>query len=554
MDRRSSSSCPSATRAGSCYRLCWGLYPSAGPAAAAAARAARYFREGGATQRHAAARPCCRERRVPRAGRGAGLRVACARPRGADVIVLTNGRVIEADRAWYEGTQLRYEKDGGVYGLPRAWCKPSSSSGPPRPPAIPTSRARGAAGRQRPRGGDAAAARGPRPRPALAAGAPGAGRGVPGLGDARAARRRRSARCGSTSATRARTRSWATRSRPWATAWAPSRSTGRASSCSRTAAVERKLAGGRADARGRGRTAGRAVPPALRRRRQRAAGRGGAGGADGAPTREYARRLGFRPDEPIAVVLADGGRLPGRAHAGLGGGRQRRHDPRPGARPRGAAARACSRCCATSWRTRSSPRARGGNCPTWLQEGISQWLEGGDPDARGRRRRRRAAEARLLPLLTLEAPFQTLPPDGRPVAYAESLSAVAHIIRKRGEAGLVRLLAALGDGLPSEEALPVALALSYPEFQKSWEARAARPAAARRALTALGRRRTRGTSRPCARRPSSKSDDRPVAEQLPGRAIAARLCRMSPARGRALLRREPACRAHGGSPRAARAG
>ena len=63
-----------------------------------------------------------------------------------------------------------------------------------------------------------------------------------------------------------------------------------------------------------------------------------------------------------------------------------------------------------------------------------------------------------------------------------SLSAVAHIIHKRGETGLVRLLAALGDGFPSEEALPVALALSYPEFQKSWEqslrgADAARPAA-----------------------------------------------------------------------------
>ncbi len=44
-----------------------------------------------------------------------------------------------------------------------------------------------------------------------------------------------------------------------------------------------------------------------------------------------------------------------------------------------------------------------------------------------------------------------------------------HILRKSGEAGLVRLLFALGDRLPSEEALPVALGLSYPEFQKSWE-------------------------------------------------------------------------------------
>ena len=55
------------------------------------------------------------------------------------------------------------------------------------------------------------------------------------------------------------------------------------------------------------------------------------------------------------------------------------------------------------------------------------------------------------------------------LAYSESLSAVAHVLRKRGEAGVVRLLAALSDRLPSEEAMPVALALSYPEFQKSWE-------------------------------------------------------------------------------------
>ena len=34
---------------------------------------------------------------------------------------------------------------------------------------------------------------------------------------------------------------------------------------------------------------------------------------------------------------------------------------------------------------------------------------------------------------------------------------------------MVRLISALGDKLPSEEALPVSLALSYPELQASWE-------------------------------------------------------------------------------------
>ena len=41
----------------------------------------------------------------------------------ADIITLTNGHVIEADRAWYEGTQLRYEKNGGVFGIPRGMVR-----------------------------------------------------------------------------------------------------------------------------------------------------------------------------------------------------------------------------------------------------------------------------------------------------------------------------------------------------------------------------------------------------------------------------------------------
>ena len=53
------------------------------------------------------------------------LKIACAltvltaSAAQADVITLSNGRVIEADRTWYEGSQLRYEKDGAAFGIPR---------------------------------------------------------------------------------------------------------------------------------------------------------------------------------------------------------------------------------------------------------------------------------------------------------------------------------------------------------------------------------------------------------------------------------------------------
>ncbi|MBN2369688.1 MAG: hypothetical protein JXO72_04305 [Vicinamibacteria bacterium] len=110
-----------------------------------------------------------------------------------------------------------------------------------------------------------------------------------------------------------------------------------------------------------------------------------------------------------------------------------------------------------------------GNCPTWLHEGIAQWLEGRDPAQDVPLLKAAVREQRLISLAALEAPFRRLSAGDATLAYAESLSAVAYILRARGDAGIVRLLAALGDGLPSEEALVVALALSYPELQSGWE-------------------------------------------------------------------------------------
>jgi tetratricopeptide (TPR) repeat protein len=183
---------------------------------------------------------------------------------------------------------------------------------------------------------------------------------------------------------------------------------------------------------------------------------------------EYAQRFGFRPEDPVTVVLQteaafQDGRTPEWA-AGLNDGTIR--VPVRGLdRPHANLGRVLRHELAHSFIAART----GGNCPTWLQEGVSQFLEGGDPAREDATLAELARQGQLLPLLSLEAPFQTLPPADVTTAYAESLSAVAHILRKRGDAGIVRLVLALSDGLPSEEALPVALALSYPEFQHSWE-------------------------------------------------------------------------------------
>jgi hypothetical protein len=115
--------------------------------------------------------------------------------------------------------------------------------------------------------------------------------------------------------------------------------------------------------------------------------------------------------------------------------------------------------------------ATGGNCPTWLQEGIAEWLEGADAARDDAIALAALREQRLVSLLALDSGFRQLSAADATLAYAESHSAVAHILRTRGEPGLKRLLAALGDGLPIEEAFVVALADSYSEFHHAWTAR-----------------------------------------------------------------------------------
>jgi len=387
---------------------------------------------------------------------------------GADVITLTNGRVIQADRSWYEGTQLRYEKNGGVYGLPKSLVKsveqqrPAEASGDPD---VARARQRLAARDpvQATRLLRAALARDPHSVPALHALA----EAYIALGDARAAKET------AERALRLDTRDARARELLGDALVGLGDREGAEQEYRRSmlilpdASVERKLqevapTPTRAEAGpgaqftlrydgGVNQPMGTAVLDALT-----------------AAYAEYARRFGYRPDEPISVVLEteaafQDGRVPDWA-AGVNDGAIRvavrgldKPNPRLLALLRHELAHSF-----VAARTR-------GNCPTWLHEGIAQWLEGGEPTREDAVVAAALAESRLHPLLTLEAPFQTLPPTDISIAYAESLSAVAHIIHKRGEGGLVRLLAALGDGFPSEEALPVALALSYPEFQKSWE-------------------------------------------------------------------------------------
>jgi tetratricopeptide (TPR) repeat protein len=185
---------------------------------------------------------------------------------------------------------------------------------------------------------------------------------------------------------------------------------------------------------------------------------------------EYQHRLGFSPDLPVTVVLQtattfrDTTRAPEWAAAWNDGSIR---VPVMGLdRPTASLLRVLRHELAHSF---VAARA-GTQCPTWLHEGLAQWLEGGDPQREDSGLAPLARASRLARLESLERPFLGLSEADATTAYAESLSAVAHLLRLRGEPGVRRLIDALGQGQPAAEALPTAYAMSYGELQKDWEA------------------------------------------------------------------------------------
>ena len=403
---------------------------------------------------------------MPRLAKLVGLALTIASlSAGADTIVLTNGHTIEADRTWVQGSQLLYERNGGTFGVPRSLVSRIDQRAPPETasdPDIAKARARLAAGDpvEATRLLNAAVARDPGSVPALQA----LTQAYLKLGDARAAQ-----------ATAERALKLDARN---AVSLALSGDALTALGDRAGAETEyRKSLQLRADAEVQRKLADVAAPPA--QTTQGPLFRVRYDGSINEPLgiavlqslteayKDYAKRLGGSPGEPITVTLQtekhfDDERVPEWAEGVNDGTIRVPVHGLTALTPR--LAQVLRHELAHSFIASRT----GGNCPTWLQEGIAQWLEGGDPTRGDATLAAAAREHRLLSLVTLEGPFDALSERDAVLAYAQSLSAVAYIVRHSGEAGIVRLLSALGDGLPSEEALPVALALSYPELQKGW--------------------------------------------------------------------------------------
>ncbi len=107
-----------------------------------------------------------------------------------------------------------------------------------------------------------------------------------------------------------------------------------------------------------------------------------------------------------------------------------------------------------------------GRCPTWLNEGLAQWMEG----------KRSAGSAKFLilaydqkqyvPLERLSGPWNSFPAPLAGYAYAWGLAATEFLISRSGPWGISRLFANFNSSTSFETAMGAALQINYVDLER----------------------------------------------------------------------------------------
>lgn len=106
-----------------------------------------------------------------------------------------------------------------------------------------------------------------------------------------------------------------------------------------------------------------------------------------------------------------------------------------------------------------------GRCPTWLNEGIAQFLEPRNLASEGRPLAELFKAQQDIPLNMLEAGFTRFSGVKASIAYAESLAAVSYINDSYGMSDVQRILERLSQGYSTEAALRATIHSDYGQFQ-----------------------------------------------------------------------------------------
>lgn len=107
----------------------------------------------------------------------------------------------------------------------------------------------------------------------------------------------------------------------------------------------------------------------------------------------------------------------------------------------------------------------GGRCPTWLHEGIAQFLEPRSLASSGHQLAVLFKDQRNIPLNVLEGNFLRFSGTEATVAYAESLVAVSYINDSYGLSDVQSILQRIGQGSSTEAALRATIHSDYGQLE-----------------------------------------------------------------------------------------
>ena len=110
-------------------------------------------------------------------------------------------------------------------------------------------------------------------------------------------------------------------------------------------------------------------------------------------------------------------------------------------------------------------QASGGRCPTWLNEGIAQFVEPKSLGSNGHRLKELFQSEHAIPYNALEGGFMRFSSVEALLAYDESLAAVEYINDTYGMSDLERILQRLGEGSSTEAALRATIHSDYGQLE-----------------------------------------------------------------------------------------
>ncbi len=108
-----------------------------------------------------------------------------------------------------------------------------------------------------------------------------------------------------------------------------------------------------------------------------------------------------------------------------------------------------------------------GRAPTWIQEGVAQWMEGKRSEENAAVLVRIYEEGQAAPLGKLEGSWMGLSADVARYAYAWALANVEYIVETQGMGDVERILDRIAEGASAENAVKEALHDDYGDLMKS---------------------------------------------------------------------------------------